>query len=260
MAASGAHGWPSMECVATRVCYYMKYLVISPEGTFSPCLDWVVKSKDPKLMVHPLLVLLADLVWTRVALRSFIQRKLWFVFTLLVFVISQSIIKGLAQGNQEAEDLRYATFALRLFIYLFSMGQMIYGHVSKVVGACRRGEVLYIGKCLLPVYLTNWQESFNLVLMLILVGMLATEPILHCFGSDGAELFATACPEIKDMSATYYALNMIAMILYYTLLLDLAVFNNRVSAYLLVVIALVKRPPRVRDDGQRRARCRKVRF
>merc|ERR1719352_1506150 len=105
-----------------RVNYYMKYLVISPEGTFSPCLDWIVKSKDPKLMVHPLLVLLADLVWTRVALRSFIQRKLWFVFTLLVFVISQSIIKGLAAGNQEAEDLRYATFALRLFIYLFSMG------------------------------------------------------------------------------------------------------------------------------------------
>merc|ERR1711971_1160031 len=163
-----------------------------------------------------------------------IQRKLWFVFTLLVFVISQSIIKGLAQGNQEAEDLRYATFALRLFIYLFSMGQMIYGHASKVIGACRRGEVLYIGKCPFPVYLTNWQESFNLVLMLILIGMLATEPILHCFGSDGAELFATACPEVKDMSGTYYALNMVAMILYYTLLLDLAVFNNRVSAYVLV--------------------------
>merc|ERR1712232_779396 len=96
------------------------------------------------------------------------------------------------------------------------------------------GEVLYVGKCAIPVYLTNWQESFNLVLMLILVSMLSTEPILHCFGSDGAELFATACPEIKGMSATYYALNMIAMILYYTLLLDLAVFNNRVSAYVLV--------------------------
>merc|ERR1719409_239901 len=111
---------------------------------------------------------------------------------------------------------------------------MIYGHVSKIVGACRRGEMVYLGKCGLPLYLTNWQEAFNLVLMLILIVMLCTEPIIHCFGSDGAELFATACPEVKDMSATYYAFNMVAMILYYTLLLDLAVFNNRVSAYVLV--------------------------
>merc|ERR1719409_1250626 len=83
-------------------------------------------------------------------------------------------------------------------------------------------------------YLTNWQDSFNFVLMLILMGMLSTEPILHCFGNEDVDMFATACPEIKDMSATYYAFNMVAMILYYTLLLDLAVFNNRVSAYVLV--------------------------
>merc|ERR1712125_14332 len=48
------------------------------------------------------------------------------------------------------------------------------------------------------------------------------------------ELFATVCPEIKGVSGIYYTMNMLAMILYYTLLLDLAVFNNRVSAYVLV--------------------------
>merc|ERR1712232_431551 len=40
--------------------------------------------------------------------------------------------------------------------------------------------------------------------------------------------------EIEDFSGVYYTFNMIAMILYYSLLLDLAVFNNRVSAYVLV--------------------------
>merc|ERR1712100_763653 len=78
-----------------RVNYYMKYLLISPEGGFNKSLEWIVKANDPKLMVHPLLVLLGDLVWTRVALRSFIQRKAWFVFTLFIFVICQSILKGM---------------------------------------------------------------------------------------------------------------------------------------------------------------------
>merc|ERR1712137_906143 len=67
-----------------------------------------------------------------------------------------------------------------------------------------------------------------------LMCMLATEPILHCFGADDAEMFSPYCADVKGFSSVYYSLNMFAMILYYTLLLDLAVFNNRVSAYVLV--------------------------
>merc|ERR1719197_90749 len=52
--------------------------------------------------------------------------------------------------------------------------------------------------------------------------------------SDDAEMFVTQCEDIKSFSGVYYTFNMVAMILYYTLLLDLAVFNNRVSAYVLV--------------------------
>merc|ERR1719487_656764 len=111
---------------------------------------------------------------------------------------------------------------------------MIFAHFGKIMGACRRGDLLRVGRCAIPMYLTNWQEAFNFVLMLVLMSMLSTEPILHCFGSEGVDLFSPYCPEIKDFSALYYALNMVAMILYYTLLLDLAVFNNRVSAYVLV--------------------------
>merc|ERR1719217_1877276 len=56
-----------------RVNYYIKYLLIDPEGKFAKNIEWVVKSNDPKLMVHPMLVLLGDVVWSRVAMRSFIQ-------------------------------------------------------------------------------------------------------------------------------------------------------------------------------------------
>merc|ERR1719217_464272 len=217
-----------------RVNYYLKYLLIDPEGRFAKNMEWVVKSNDPKLMVHPMLVLLGDVVWSRVAMRSFIQRKSWFVFTLFMFVLSQSIIKGALEQNQKDEGLRYAIFAFRLFIYIFSMGQMIFGHFAKIMGSYRRGDVLQVGKCSIPTYLSNWQDAFNFVLMVILMSMLGTEPILHCFGTDDVEMFSPYCDEVSGVSGVYYTLNMVAMILYYTLLLDLAVFNNRVSAYVLV--------------------------
>jgi hypothetical protein len=217
-----------------RVNYYMKYLLLDPEGNFAKNMDWLVKAKDPKLMVHPCLILLADLVWSRVALRSFIQRKVWFIFTLLIFVVSQSVIKGMAQKDPDKEDLRYTTFALRIFIYLFSMGQMLYSHVGRIVSSYRHGDVITLGRCPFPKYLTNWQDAFNLILMLVLIAAMSTEPILHCLSSPDADLFATVCPEVKGVSQAYYTMNMVAMILYYTLLLDLAVFNNRVSAYVLV--------------------------
>merc|ERR1719321_2591198 len=140
-----------------RVNYYLKYLLIDPEGNFAKNMEWVVKSNDPRLMVHPMLVLLGDIVWSRVAMRSFIQRKSWFVFTLFVFVLSQSIIKGALEANPENAGLRYAIFAFRLFIYIFSMGMMIFGHFSKIIGAFRRGDVIRFGKCAVPMYLTNWQ-------------------------------------------------------------------------------------------------------
>merc|ERR1719409_2571218 len=111
---------------------------------------------------------------------------------------------------------------------------MIFVHAGKLMSSCRRGDVMKLGKCAVPTYLTNWQEAFNLVLMLVLMSMLATEPILHCFGADDTDMFSPYCKDVQGFSGVYYTFNMIAMILYYTLLLDLAVFNNRVSAYVLV--------------------------
>merc|ERR1719217_1945468 len=217
-----------------RVNYYLKYLLIDPEGGFAKNMEWVVKSNDPKLMVHPMLVLLGDIVWSRVAMRSFIQRKSWFVFTLIVFVLSQSIIKGFLENDPEDESLKIASFAFKIFVYLFSMGQMIFVHFAKIIGSYRRGDVVTLGKVSIPLYLTNWQESFNLVLMILLMSMLATEPVIHCLGADDVEMLSPYCADVKSFSPVYYTLNMCAMILYYVLLLDLAVFNNRVSAYVLV--------------------------
>eukprot|EP00929_Paragymnodinium_shiwhaense_P113813 TRINITY_DN820_c3_g1_i6.p1 TRINITY_DN820_c3_g1~~TRINITY_DN820_c3_g1_i6.p1 ORF type:complete len:1139 (-),score=291.44 TRINITY_DN820_c3_g1_i6:390-3713(-) len=217
-----------------RTNYYMKYLLLDQEGKLHKTLEWIVKARDPKLMVHPMLVLLSDVIWRRVALFSFLSRKMWFIFTLFVFVISQSILKGYNRDHS-GEASRIAAVILRLFIYLCSMGQMLFVHMGKIMGAYKSGNTVQLGKLKLPAHLGNWQESFGLFLVFILILMLCTEPILHCMADEDAPLFSDQCKGISNgLSETYYIFNAIAMFLYFVLLLDLAAINNRVSAYGLV--------------------------
>jgi hypothetical protein len=55
-----------------RVNYYLKHLLVTPEGTFAKAIEWACKSMDSKLVCHPVYVLLGDLVWRNVACRAFI--------------------------------------------------------------------------------------------------------------------------------------------------------------------------------------------
>jgi len=218
-----------------RVNSYIKDLLMTQDGFFHKTLEWVVAAEDPKIVCHPVLVLLADLVWSRVACRSFLYRKSWFLITLVIFLTSQSVIKSVAAGQMN-QSLRYATFAFRLFIYLFSMGQMVFSHTAKTCKAYRAGDTFRVGLGIkAPAYLLNWQDTGNLILMFFLIVMFCTEPMLHCMGDNGGVLFTDICPGgDKVKTFPYSVFTMLAMSLYYLLLIDLAVFNNRVSAYVLV--------------------------
>merc|ERR1719296_539568 len=72
-----------------RVNYYFKYLVEDGSGGFSQALEWFADLGDPDIVCHPVLTLVADSVWERVARRSFLLGKCWLVITLIVFVVSQ---------------------------------------------------------------------------------------------------------------------------------------------------------------------------
>jgi uncharacterized membrane protein YgcG len=218
-----------------RVNYFFKDLLLDPQGDFQKTLDWVASAKDQKIVCHPVLVLLADLVWSRVAGRAFLFRKSWFLFTLVIFISSQSVIKSIGAGDP-SDALLYATFALRCFIYLFTMGQMIRSHTRKTVRSYMKNTVVKVGGVVpVPMYLLNWQDSANMMLMICLVIMFASEPILHCLQDNGGVLFTDVCDaSSKIRTFPYSVFTMIAMMLYYLLLIDLAVINNRVSAYVLV--------------------------
>eukprot|EP00929_Paragymnodinium_shiwhaense_P033133 TRINITY_DN18251_c0_g1_i2.p1 TRINITY_DN18251_c0_g1~~TRINITY_DN18251_c0_g1_i2.p1 ORF type:complete len:1149 (-),score=288.60 TRINITY_DN18251_c0_g1_i2:196-3642(-) len=218
-----------------RTNYYLKHMIFDADGKLHKTLHWLVKANNPKFIVHPLMVLVSDVIWSRVALRSFVKSKIWLVFTLVIFVFSQSILKGLS-ADSSTDSLRLACFLFRVFIYVAVMGQMQFTHTGKICKAYTDGDTVpaAAGWLKVPAYLANWQESCNLLLTLLLLGMLFTEPILHCVSNDGGLMFTDQCEGIDDIRDSYYVLNMFAMIVYYSMLVDLAVFQNRVSAYVLV--------------------------
>merc|ERR1719440_2330123 len=120
-----------------RVNYYVKHLLIDEESNFSKALHWVCSTKDPKLVCHPVVVLVADIVWTKVAYRSFLFGKSWFFFTLVVFIASQSILEHLNEGENGSLE-RNLVFACRAFIYILSMTQLLYSHVRDTIQAYRK--------------------------------------------------------------------------------------------------------------------------
>jgi hypothetical protein len=223
---------------ARRVNYYVKHLLINPEGGFSKALEWITDSKDPKIVCHPVIVLVTDIVWSRVAFRTFLFGKSWFIFTLLVFLTSQSILHHVNAGENSLGQ-RIAIFSCRCFIYLFSLGQFLYFHIKNVYGDCRARNVVSVYSWLsIPEYLMNWQNKMNLCLTAVLILMFGTEPVLHCLAANTNrgqdELFTEYCSATDDLRFPYSIFSMVAMLLYYALVVDLSVLSTWISAFVLV--------------------------
>merc|ERR1719191_520341 len=77
--------------------------------------------------------------------------------------------------------------------------------------------------------------------MTMLVAMLILEPIVWCWNqaSELGKLFYEDCAGANDVRFAYSVFSMIAMCLYYALVLDLAVLSTKVSAYVLVCIRML---------------------
>lgn len=218
-----------------RVNYFIRHLLIDQDGKFAKTMEWISKAKDPKIVCHPVLVVLSDVVWSRVARRSFLVRSSWFIFTLIIFILCQSILEHTGGTGDKPEVTRFSMFFLRVFIYMCSMGGMIMSHSKRIMRAYLLGDTVRVWKLRFPTYLNNWQEIASFTLMFLLILMLSTEPVLYCLADNHGYVFTDRCDASRDFKFINSVISMLSMILYYTLLIDLAVFNNRVSAYVLVV-------------------------
>lgn len=221
-----------------RVNYYLKHLLVDANGGFSKAIEWVTDNGDPKLVCHPVIAMVTDIVWSRIAFRTFLFGKSWLLLTLVVFITGTALLKHLNEG-ENSEPERIAVFCCRCFIYIFSMGQWIYFHVKHSCIDLRRKDIVRVCRVPVPAYLTSWQELASFVLTICLILMLCFEPILYCFQHssgdyDGAGLFTEACPEAADTRFAYSVFSMVAVLLYFLLTIDLSVFSTRVSAFVLV--------------------------
>merc|ERR1719230_54095 len=69
--------------------------------------------------------------------------------------------------------------------------------------------------------------------------MLILELILWCINHDHGKQFFEECKEADDKQMAYSIFSMLAMLLYFALLIDLAVLSTKVSAYVLVCIRML---------------------
>merc|ERR1719230_217159 len=69
--------------------------------------------------------------------------------------------------------------------------------------------------------------------------MLILELIVWCFNDDDGKQFYEECPEADKVQMPYSIFSMLAMLLYFALLIDLAVLSTKVSAYVLVCIRML---------------------
>jgi hypothetical protein len=171
-------------------------------------------------------IVITDIVWSKATYSTFLAGKMWLFFTLTIFVLSQSV--------REIGEYPVAVFACRMFVYLLSMSQLIYTHVKRFIVSFGAGEVGKVFCLTLPNYLSDWRESASLGLALALFVMFGLEPILACWKNHEGVWFTADCSGASSISIVYSRLSMLAMILYYLLLMDLTVFSNRLSAYTLV--------------------------
>ncbi|CAE7466462.1 unnamed protein product [Symbiodinium pilosum] len=220
-----------------RVNYYVKHLIQDLEGNFSQNLEWLVAHGDPKIIRHPTVVMFADLLWYKLASYKFVLSKLYFLVIMVIFVTSQAIIPSHTGAEQTQEEL-IVMFTFRMMNYLGMMCKLMFSTIRKTCSDCASGNLNRSFCIPIPNFLFSAQDAANFCLMWLLIISCAQEPFILCliFGQTGPNGFplTTTCQGAEEFMGTYSITSFLAMMIYWALLLDLAIFSMRISAYVLV--------------------------
>lgn len=234
-----------------RVHYYIRNLIVEPGGEVSQSFTSLITFGDPKIICHPSIHFTVNLMWTGVACAAFLKGKAWFVFSLIVFVVCQAVLEPIEKEsvmNMHEPNLTRSTVIMvgRALIYMPILGQLIWHHCSSAFVDYRLRDVNWVGRFPVPTYLNRWYEWVSLVLCLVLIVMMGHEPVLLCLNApevqttEGLERIGNMlhCNEIHGQNGyryyRYSIFSMIAMMLYFALILDMHSCFERISAFALV--------------------------
>lgn len=217
-----------------RVNYYVKHLVCAPDGGISETLTWMVAAKVPKIMSDEVIVLVSDTMWNGLVCRQFTKSKIWFMISLLFFMLSQAILPR----TENADDfvIRIAVCLARLTMYILTMTRLMYMHAKFCLRAFRENDTFVWCKCIkVPSYLKDPRDSAGFMLVMLLAMMCVTEPMFHCLTDGDREFPAYTCPQAVYVQWWYSVFCMGAMAIHWLLLIDLSVFSTGLSAFVLVI-------------------------
>ncbi|CAJ1361827.1 unnamed protein product, partial [Effrenium voratum] len=223
-----------------RVNCYCKHLMQDVDGNPHQALQWLVEYGNPVIISQFTIVLVADLIWTRLAAYHFLLGRCYFLFTLCVAVTSQSFLSySKASKTPETLESNTVVFVCRIFLYLGSMGKILYGQIRCFQADCRNGDIDRSFYIPIPQYLFSLKEAGNFLLLWILVCMCIEEPLWHCgvwSTTETALIFSTHCETIEENGSKrrYTGFSCVAILLYWALLLDFSIFSMHISAYVLV--------------------------
>ena len=219
-----------------RVNYYVKHLVQDLEGNCNHALQWLADHKDPKMIVHPVVILFADLIWNRLAMYHFLLGRCYFLFALCVFITSQALL--FRHDGTETLEENIVRFVCRCFLYFGSLTKLFYNQCKLFYTDMKTRNLRWVYFCPVPRYLSSPQHAGNLLLVILLILMYIEEPILWCgiFTTDNpiGPLFTNNCEESEAIKDIYSIFSCFAMLLYWTLLMDFTLFSMRISAFVLV--------------------------
>jgi len=223
-----------------RVVYFLRHLLVRPDGEFADAIARIVENQDPKIACHPVISYTIDLVWAGVAARAFLYRKAWLLLTSCAFMFSQAILNsGLHDGVSDCLWIRAAILFCRCFIYMVSWPSLVMMHIRRGRADLKAKNVVRIGRLALPAHLKEFNSIVSMSLCVILLVMLCLCPVLHCLGKPSSNgehlLFTERCDEGDRYLSVYGFFSMCGMLCYLALLVDLSVFSNRVSAFVLIV-------------------------
>merc|ERR1712190_246138 len=132
------------------------------------------------MISHPVIVLISDTLWTGVVRRQFILSKVGFLFSLLVFMLSQAILPKTAAD--EHRSIRITIFGGRVVNYLFSMSRLMYQNGKRIYEGYHTGDMMRVCGVPVPRYLHDPNALGGFLLLLFLIAMCAHEPMFYCGG------------------------------------------------------------------------------
>ncbi|CAJ1380667.1 unnamed protein product [Effrenium voratum] len=226
--------WRSKRAIngARRVNSYVKHMVVR-DGKFAGALNAICLSQDVKIISHPVVVLISDTLWAGVVRRQFILSKVSFLFSLLVFMLSEAILPKTDSGDEL--NMRIAVFTGRLINYCFSMARLMVFHGRRFYKAYTTGSTTKGRCCRTPEYLKDEDARLGFFLMFLLMAMCATEPMFYCAHEIPATGPSERCDNAKPVMQIYIIFSMAAMVLHWLLVINLSVFATKLAAFVLVI-------------------------